>query len=208
MQNQEQDEIDYALNVTDFPFFDDDIFLLDFWNEEEGLDYLLGISDADGTAPLDTSFVRTLNGEYWVKPKHQHIVNAFMRKRVKLEKIWKSGLHPQLNTPSYYINWAISKKHNISWLDYAIREGFYKPADIVDDQQTNIVVKPLSNKERDTLLIIIAALAKEAKVDISRTSKAGELIANLTQLLGVQVGATTIETHLKKIPQALANRAS
>lgn len=67
--------------------------------------------------------------------------------------------------------------------------------------------KPLSNTERDTLLVIIAALAKEAKVDIEKTSKTGELIANMTQLIGTPIGATTIETHLKKINQALASRA-
>lgn len=65
----------------------------------------------------------------------------------------------------------------------------------------------LNGSERETLLIIIAALAKEYKVDIQKTSKAGELIARLTQQLGANVGATTIETHIKKIPQALQNRA-
>ena len=65
---------------------------------------------------------------------------------------------------------------------------------------------PLGNKERETLLVIIAALAKEAGVDITKTSKAGEIIASMTQQLGASIGATTIETHLKKIPQALENR--
>lgn len=66
--------------------------------------------------------------------------------------------------------------------------------------------KPLTEKERETLLVIIAALAKEAKIDIEKISKAGDLIANMTQLMGVPIGATTIETHLKKINQAIANR--
>ena len=65
----------------------------------------------------------------------------------------------------------------------------------------------LNGSERETLLVIIAALAKEAKVDIAKTSKTGELIANMTQTLGASVGATTIETHLKKIPKALESRA-
>ena len=67
--------------------------------------------------------------------------------------------------------------------------------------------KPLSDKERETLLVIIAALAKEAKVDITKISKAGDNIADMTQKMGVDIGATTIETHLKKIPQALQSRA-
>ena len=70
-----------------------------------------------------------------------------------------------------------------------------------------INANPLVGSERETLLIIIAALAKEAKIDIVKTSKAGDLIATITQTIGAPVGATTIETHLKKIPQALVSRA-
>lgn len=65
----------------------------------------------------------------------------------------------------------------------------------------------LNGSERETLLVIIAALAKEANVDIAKTSKTGVHIENMTQLIGARIGATTIETHLKKIPQALENRA-
>lgn len=83
-------------------------------------------------------------------------------------------------------------------------EEFYK---LQNDLIQNKVNKPLSNIERSTLLTIIAALAKEAKVDISKTSKAGESIANITQILGVPISATTIENKLKEIPQALENRA-
>lgn len=71
----------------------------------------------------------------------------------------------------------------------------------------NEVEKPLKDTERNTLLTIIAALAKEADYDISKISKTGELIASLTQQMGAPVGATTIERHLKKIPEALASRA-
>lgn len=73
--------------------------------------------------------------------------------------------------------------------------------------EPNLESEPLLNTERETPLVIIAALAKEAKVDITKTSKAGDLISNMTQLFGAPVGATTIETHLKKIPQALLSRA-
>jgi len=78
---------------------------------------------------------------------------------------------------------------------------------VVAIKQESLQSKPLLNIERETLLIIIAALAKEAKVDIVKTSKAGDLIANMTQLIGAPIGATTIETHLKKINQALQKRA-
>ena len=78
---------------------------------------------------------------------------------------------------------------------------------IIATDKSTTIDKPLIEKERETLLIIIAALAREYKVNITKTSKAGDLIANLTQILGVPIGATTIERHLKQIPQALENRA-
>lgn len=111
----------------------------------------------------------------------------------------------EYDTPNNWIERAIAKKVNIPWLEFAIRKGFYVPKK--NDVNKQVAEKPLSDKERETLLIIIAALAKEAKIDINKASKAGELIANLTQQIGASVGATTIETHLKKISQALENRA-
>lgn len=67
--------------------------------------------------------------------------------------------------------------------------------------------KPTGERERATLLTIIAALAREAKIDISRPSKAGALIENLTQQLGARVSKRAIEEHLKRIRDALEKRA-
>jgi hypothetical protein len=100
------------------------------------------------------------------------------------------------------------------WVKYA-KNGFefsqlFMRIEELNELQANensSIEKPLSNIERETLLVIIAALAKEAKVDIEKTSKAGDLIANMTQIIGAPVGATTIETHLKKINQAIQSRA-
>lgn len=66
--------------------------------------------------------------------------------------------------------------------------------------------KPVSTKERNTLLTIIAALCKEAKIDYSKHSKAAGLIQSAAASMGVSIGETTIEGHLKKIPDALGAR--
>jgi len=100
------------------------------------------------------------------------------------------------DTPQNWIDLAISKQFTIPWQEI-IEQGVYMSRNIE---------KPLKDIERNSLLIIIAALAKEAKVDIDKISKAGILIANMTQLIGAPIGATTIETHLKKINQALVSR--
>ena len=66
--------------------------------------------------------------------------------------------------------------------------------------------KPLSNRERDTLLTIIAALCKEAKIPYDKPAKAAGMIQSTAATMGVSIGETTIEVHLKKIPDALATR--
>jgi len=65
---------------------------------------------------------------------------------------------------------------------------------------------PLKERERDTLLTIIAALCKEAKIPYDKPAKAAGLIKSTAATMGASIGETTIEGHLKKIPDALATR--
>jgi hypothetical protein len=66
--------------------------------------------------------------------------------------------------------------------------------------------KPLGTKERNTLLTIIAVLCKEAKIDYTKPAKAAGLIQSTAAFMAISIGETTIEDHLKKIPDALATR--
>jgi hypothetical protein len=66
--------------------------------------------------------------------------------------------------------------------------------------------KPLSNRERDTLLTIIGVLCKEAKLDHTTPAKTAGLIYSTAKLMGVAIGDSTIESHLKKVSDALASR--
>ena len=68
------------------------------------------------------------------------------------------------------------------------------------------LVKPLITSERNTLLTIIAALAKQAKIDINEAGKSAQYISGLTDELGANVSKRAIEDHLKKIPGALEVR--
>ena len=62
--------------------------------------------------------------------------------------------------------------------------------------------KPLKERERTTLLAIIAAMAAEAKIDLSHpTTVASSVVARL-QLMGIRLGQTTVEGHLKKVIEA------
>jgi hypothetical protein len=63
--------------------------------------------------------------------------------------------------------------------------------------------RPLKQRERDTLLVIIAALAELPKIDVKKPSKAAGAIESETVRMGARVAARTIEDHLKRIPDAL-----
>jgi hypothetical protein len=73
--------------------------------------------------------------------------------------------------------------------------------------QSGSVEQPLAERERTTLLVIIAALAKAAEIDISRPSKAAGQIEALTIEHQARVSARTVEEKLKRIPDALERRA-
>ena len=220
-RQQEKDIVDQALDVNGFdsPFsfethFDDDIFLLDNWEAEQALDYLIGVSyfaevgeiiNHDEGAQEIYPIVVTLFGDQFSDRTDSYVLKAFHKKLNRFRRLWESGNHPDVNRPSYYIDWALSKELDIPWLKYAIEKGFYKPKEPESLTQNND--KPLLPKERNTLLVIIAALAKEAKIDLSKPSKAGEAIAHLTELIGAPVDHSTIEQKIKQIYAALERRA-
>lgn len=64
----------------------------------------------------------------------------------------------------------------------------------------------LDTREKTSLLILVAILCKQAKVDLSKPSKAAEIIRHAAELDGLTIGKRTIEEHLKKIPDAVARK--
>jgi len=70
-----------------------------------------------------------------------------------------------------------------------------------------VTEKPVERRERNTLLVIVAALAQLARIDVSKASAASTAIESKTVQMGVRVAARTIENHLKRIPEALESRS-
>ncbi len=71
------------------------------------------------------------------------------------------------------------------------------------DGMTSDLDKPMGNRERRTLLVIIAALAKDLGIDIAHPSAAAASIEASTIKTGGRIAARTIEEKLKLIPDAL-----
>lgn len=110
------------------------------------------------------------------------------------------------NPPMFYIEWAEKKGVQIPWIEWARSEGLV-PESQVEVSTALLDEQSLDQRERTTLLTIIAALAKEAKIDISKPSKAGVLIESMTEQMGARVGSRTVSTHLKRIQNALERRS-
>ena len=142
-----------------------------------------------------------------------------------MTRLWLSNpTHPKKASPQFYFDWAERKGIYIYWLAAAKEWGHFKEGSVNQKQdhsdgevEPHIAVpsdirsyedKPLKTYERKTLLTIIAALAKEAKISItvSNTGKAAGFIEGLTAELGARVSKRAIEEHLKRIPDALETR--
>jgi hypothetical protein len=113
-----------------------DYLLYDEWDKESGFRVLVGFDyDTRGfrpnnndetdyyAVPLDPSLEEQRINDY--KSLVDHMRVQFNR----LEDIWgKAKLREnQIHPPSYFIEWAISKKIRPPWLDWAIEHKLYVP---------------------------------------------------------------------------------
>lgn len=73
-------------------------------------------------------------------------------------------------------------------------------------KDAEMLERPLLTRERNVLLTIVAALCKDAGYDTSKAAKTAGLIESTAAKMGLAIGDSTIEGHLKKIPEALAAR--
>ena len=119
-----------------------------------------------------------------------------------LTRLWDSNPnHPDRAEPKYFFDWAETKGIEIPWLEGAKKAGYFKVSAPSHSQADSV-----SSKVQNTLLCIIGALCKEAKLDYSKPAKTAALIQSTAARMGVSLGETTIEGYLKKIPDALSAR--
>ena len=113
-----------------------DYLLYDEWDKESGFRVLVGFDYYDRTSypnnndeayyyavPLDLSLEEQSVNDYTVLVDHMTIqIN-------RLEDFWgKANIRNDLkHTPSYFINWALSKRIKPAWLDWAIEHKLYVP---------------------------------------------------------------------------------
>lgn len=218
-----QEEMAQRLNAIEarhgIPFLLSKWFLHDTWSAQEGLLLLVGLDPSR----MIIGQTKGISGETFDEFEYAYTLDSFevpprsfvekeggndiskmdlFRAHWKhLNEIWNSGSHSGRNAPAYYLAWAASKGYSVAWLDWAKAQGLLKVGQESIQEQ-----KPMATKERSTLLTIIAVLAKEAKIDWQKTSKAAELIVSAADQDGLSLGQRTVEEHLKRIPDALERK--
>ncbi len=65
--------------------------------------------------------------------------------------------------------------------------------------------KPLGERERETLLVIIAVLAKKAEIDMSHPTTAAKKIVREVELLGAKIHWQTVDHKLKQVKEVVEN---
>lgn len=199
MANIKDEHVKIALNVSGYhPIlkFDDDIFLMDYWSEDEGLKYLIGIAIFTQSELIDDfSDLTTLEFETYDSFDDEDILLAFRHFWHRINRLWLSNSHPRSNPPSYYIDWALSKNIEIPWLNYAIEKGFY-----VQKSSKNVIReidKPLSTRTKNNYLRLIFALANGLKgFNPKKPHEAANLIINET---GIEnISAETIAGYISE----------
>lgn len=136
--------IEYLLNDSGQDWeFDDDIFFQDTWTADEALIYLVGLSSLGFDQQSSFVYV-TLEGYTFVAEDagpEPTLTESFNQDYVRLQRLWNSGMHENSNSPEYYIEWAISKNHDIPWLAYALERGFYpRPSAELQVKKLNTVI--------------------------------------------------------------------
>jgi hypothetical protein len=110
-------------------------------------------------------------------------------------------------SPAHWIEWAESKSLAIPWLEWARSERLVPQPSAGKPVAADLTTPPLKQRERTTLLVLVAALAQELRIDVGQPSKAAVAIEKLTSRAGARVAARTIEDHLKRIPDALERKS-
>ena len=152
------EKLDAINAIRNIPVLLHSWFKYDTWRKEEGLMLLAGLSPNTlfgteesmyGEALRKVRYFETLDGL-----DHDPAGGWSYEKTLsQYENLWNSGEHPVRATPKYFIDWALSKNLQPSWLQWASENHYYKSE--VSDLTTD---KEVSGKSETAYLHIIGAL--------------------------------------------------
>lgn len=167
----------------------EDIFLMDRWSSKEGLRYIIGRAIVSQDEAEERGIIFTLDGKVYSDIDRNYAYYSL--EQIRVNKLWESGLHDKYNTPKYFIEWALTKKIDIPWLDYAVSEGYYTPNNL-----NPVTKKPLSTRTENNYLRLILTLANSIKgFNPKKPYEAAQLIINET---GIDISQQTLSDYITK----------
>jgi hypothetical protein len=194
-----------------------DYLLYDEWDKESGFRVLVGFdydtrefrpNNNDETdyyaVPLDPSLEEQRINDYKSLVDHMRI--QFNR----LEDIWgKAKLREnQIHPPSYFIEWAISKKIRPPWLDWAIEHKLYVPEQEMNTNKLDAAdtEKTYTFNQKSTTYPVELDLACQAWRAVSSTNGKGtpkerikKWLANNTKISDEAKERISIVANWKKL---------
>ena len=194
-----------------------DYLLYDEWDKESGLRVLVGFDyDTRGFRPNNTDEM-----DYYAVPldpsleeqrinDYKSLVDHMRVQFNRLEDIWgKAKLREnQIHPPSYFIEWAISKKIRPPWLDWAIEHKLYEPNQELNSGQLNTAnaIKTYNFDPKSTTYPIELELACQAWRAVSSTNGKGtpkeritKWLKDNTDLSNSAIGRISIVANWKKL---------
>lgn len=145
--------------------------------------------------PIDPWYKATVSGDE---------LNAWMS-RTGLESRYRFRDYQTVTVVTLEENWNSQEDRRESMLSE-------DAADVEDPSSSAVQVvpdateRPLGTRERNILLCLLGALCKEAKIDYTKPAKAAGYVKNMVDRMGLSIGESTIEGHLKRISDALETR--
>jgi hypothetical protein len=89
---------------------------------------------------------------------------------------------------------------------FVVRTSALQDLEAILSEPEPATERPLKRRERDSLLVISAALAELNGIEVNRPSKAAMEIESATIRKGARISARAIENHLRRIPDALERK--
>ena len=126
-----------------------DLLLHDKWNPYHGIGFIAGFNFSDSSEHRKATNNDLL---YWLAKNDEYYFMDCYVTYTRLIKLWKKSVHSELLecTPEFLINWALSKRVEPDWLDWAIDKGLVSNINKELLVGTKINQKELFNKDSST----------------------------------------------------------
>jgi hypothetical protein len=182
------DKVEYLYGIWDLPMIGAELY-----DVERSYQILTGGPGVESLT-MEGPFVNRSDGKS--ARVLEHYENNEFCKKIPLEKGY-------FNRRNYYPAHGLPRD-----AVFVVRTSALQELEVRISEPGPALERPLKQRERDSLLMIIAALAELSGIDVKKPSKAAMEIESATIQKGARISARAIEDHLRRIPDALERKGA